>query len=40
MVLWKGEPWELVEKSCDEGSFENESFTEGIKFALEFHFDT
>lgn len=30
MVLWEGEPWELVRKSCDEGSFENESFTAGI----------
>ena len=31
-VLWEGEPEEQVEKSCDEGSFKNETFTEGAIF--------
>ena len=31
-VLWEGEPEEQVEKSCDEGSFKNETFTEGTIF--------
>ena len=31
-VLWEGEPEEQVEKGCDEGSFKNETFTEGAIF--------
>jgi hypothetical protein len=28
-VEWTGEPWELVQKNCDEGIFTEEKFTNG-----------
>ena len=28
-VLWEGHPWELVQKSCDEGCLTDNSFTNG-----------
>ena len=28
-VDWEGDPWELVQKKCDEGIFTDEAFSEG-----------
>ena len=28
-VEWEGDPWEHVNKTCDEGIFTNETFSEG-----------
>lgn len=35
-VFWEGDPWELVTKKCDEGSFTDETFSNGKQYYIHY----
>ena len=39
-VFWEGDPWELVQKKCDEGSFTDETFSNGKQYYVHYNTST